>query len=228
MTLVLARNISIQSSGGFAMSVKNYFFLIGLSLFIGCQTDEGETVAKGTGSLRWADSVIAFSSEYRPSPGIWSAYHVMYEPDTYPAYGDIETAWTSGARDVQREYLELGYFTNPEPVRSIAIFETYNPGFIDTVYVRNPITDLWEVVYQDSALDAGDTSRIFIINFPETSYHVSAIRIAMDEFKVKGWNEIDAVGLSSETIPAYTDTTYWGPILGSYLTKSKKSVHPGR
>jgi hypothetical protein len=206
---------------------KNLIALMSLMLFLSCSASE-EDGGLDSSIIRWADSVIAFSTEYNQSPESWSAYQILGIPNTYPNYGDIITAWTSEERDFQREFLELGYFGNPEPVRSIAIFETYNPGFVDTVYVKNPNTNLWEIVYQDSAYDAGDTSRIFIINFPETPFNVTAIRIAIDELKVTGWNEIDAVGLSSETIPDYTDSTYWKPILGSYLTKSKKTVKSGR
>ncbi len=126
-----------------------------------CGDDTGENADR---NIRWADSVIAYSTQYDTVN--WSAHQVLDAPNTYPNYGDIETAWTSFNQDAQREFLELGYNENPRPVRSIAIFETYNPGFVDTVYVRNPMTNLWEVVYQDSAKDAGDTSRIFILNFP--------------------------------------------------------------
>jgi hypothetical protein len=207
------------------MLSKRLYALMMFLFILGCQNEEDTGVLQGSGNIRWADSVIAFSTEYNPSPGNWSAYQTLDTPNTYPDYGDIETAWTSFGRDVQREYLELGYFASPEPVRSIAIFETYNPGFVDTVYVKNPMTDLWEVVYQDSAYDAGDTSRIFIINFPETSFNVSAIRIAIEELKVNGWNEIDAVAISSDPIPAYTDTTFWAQYLVPSL--SKKSVKTG-
>ena len=188
-------------------------------LYMGCQSDSEDP--SGYDNIRWADSVIAFSTQYDTVN--WSAHQALDAPNTYPEYGDIETAWTSEERDFQREYLELGYNADPQPIRSIAIFETYNPGFVDTVYVRNPMTNLWEVVYQDSARDAGDSSRIFIINFPPTSFNVSAIRIAIDEARIIGWNEIDAVGISYEMIPPASDTAFWAPILpspGSVTTKA--------
>ncbi|MBL7993888.1 hypothetical protein JNM05_00810 [bacterium] len=178
-----------------------------LMFAVGCGDDSSDQ----SRNIRWADIVIAYSTQYDSVE--WAAYQALGAPDTYPNYGDIETAWTSEYQDLQREFLELGYYDNPEPVRSIAIFETYNPGFVDTVYVKNPLTSLWEVVYQDSAKDAGDSSRIFIINFPISSFKVSEIRLAMDMVAVPGWNEIDAVGISSDIIPPYTDTTFWAPIL---------------
>lgn len=186
-------------------------------LAIGCGDDSGDTLR----NIRWADEVIAYSSQYDSIE--WAADQVLGPPDTYPEYGDIETAWTSEFQDTQREFLELAYESH-QPVRSIAIFETYNPGFVDTVYVKNPVTHLWEVVYQDTALDAGDSSRIFIINFPETGFDVSEIRIAMDMIAVPGWNEIDAVGISSDTIPPYTDTAWWEPILPAVTPNPDKVI----
>lgn len=189
------------------MNLKNLCALVCLMVLIGCTDDETSVYR----NIRWADSVITYSTQYDTVE--WSAHQALDAPNTYPNYGDIETAWTSEFQNAQREFLELGYNVNPRPVRSIAIFETYNPGFVDTVYVKNPVSNLWEIVYQGTASPAGDTSRIFIINFPLTSFNVSAIRIAMNMPAVPGWNEIDAVGLSSDTIPPYTDTQFWEPIL---------------
>lgn len=199
------------------MNLRILIIISVLMLAMSCGGDSGDD----TGNIRWADEVIAYSTQYDSIE--WAAFQALGPPDTYPDYGDIETAWTSENQDEQREFLELGYYEGPQPIRSIAIFETYNPGFVDTVYVQNPMTNLWEVVYQDSARDAGDSSRIFIINFSETTFNVSAIRIAMDMVAVPGWNEIDAVGISSETIPPASDSTFWAPILpspGSVTTKA--------
>ncbi len=181
------------------------FFLVSSLFVVGC----GDDTSGSGGNIRWADSVIAYSTQYDSVD--WSAHQALDAPNTYPDYGDIETAWTSEFQDGGREFLELGFFENPQPVAAIAIFETYKPGFVDTVYVKNDFTGLWEVVFYDSAKAAGDTSRINIINFTRTSFNVFAIRIAMDMAAVPGWNEIDAVGISPDPIPDYTDRDYWGP-----------------
>lgn len=187
------------------MNVRIFVVLTSFMLVLSCGDDSSDQ----SRNIRWADEVIAYSTQYDSVE--WAAFQALGPPDTYPDYGDIETAWTSEFQDAQREFLELAYYESPQPVQSIAIFETYNPGFVDTVYVKNPMTNLWEAVYQDSAKDAGDSSRILIINFSKTDFNVSEIRIAMDMTAVPGWNEIDAVGLSSEIIPAYTDTVFWAP-----------------
>lgn len=144
------------------------------------------------GHTRWAARVLGFSSEY--TSDAWSAAQALGRPDTYPAYGDIPTAWASVSQDDQPEFLELG-FDAPAPINSISIYETYSPGAVNKVSVRNPNTGLWVEVWSGPAAPAGDASRIFNVKFPLTSFPVDAIRVDLNSPAVPGWNEIDAVGI---------------------------------
>ncbi len=146
----------------------------------------------GSSDLVYASSVLNFSSEYESVD--WGSIQALNEPNTYPNYGDIESAWASETDDDQREFLELG-FNNTLPIRSILIYETYNPGAIDTVYVKNPGTNEWEIVWSGPATILPKVSRIFTIDFPATPYPVSEVRIALNSPAVPGWNEIDAVAI---------------------------------
>jgi hypothetical protein len=143
--------------------------------------------------LRYADSVITFSSQY--GSAAWSAARILGAPDTYPRYGDINTSWSPRNKDSGREFIEL-YFSNPAPVSSIAIYETYNPGAVDTIYVKNPSTKKWEIVWFGTATALKiPVSRIFTVSFPQTTFNVSQVRIAINATAVPGWNEFDAVAL---------------------------------
>lgn len=151
------------------------------------------------GQVRYASSVIAFSSEYNSTS--WSASQLLGQPNVYPNYGDIAGAWASTTQDGQREFLVLG-FSDPGPIQSIAIYETYNPGAVDTIYVKNPGTGQWQVVWSGTATAASPQARIVVANFTMTSFNVSEVRIAINSPTVSGWNEIDAVGISSQPIPS--------------------------
>ena len=152
-----------------------------------------------SGQVRYASSVIGFSTEYNTTT--WSAGQALGAPNVYPNHGDIAGAWASATQDGQREFLVLG-FSDPAPVQSIALYETYNPGAVDTIYVKNPGTGQWQVVWSGTAAAAPAQARIFIANFTLTSFNVSEVRIAINSSAVSGWNEIDAVGISSQTIPS--------------------------
>ena len=93
---------------------------------------------------RFASVVNSFSSEYSTTE--WSANQILGAPDVYPAYGDIVGAWASASGDNNREFIQLG-FNQAAPISYIDIYETLAAGSIDTIYVKNPNTGLFESVY---------------------------------------------------------------------------------
>ncbi|MDH4091495.1 MAG: hypothetical protein OEV74_03585 [Cyclobacteriaceae bacterium] len=174
------------------MKLKPLFPII-LLLAGGCYE---VAVFNGIPIRQYPSKVIAFSSQY--STGSWSANRVLGKENVYPDYGDISNAWASSAADATREFLVLGLDT-PQTVKSIEVFETYNPGAIDTVYVRLVDTGEWKKVYA-KPFEEGlpEQARIFAIYMLETSYLIDAIRIAINSPAVAGWNEIDAVAITGE------------------------------
>jgi hypothetical protein len=141
-------------------------------------------------SRRWASKVLGFSSEY--SEDAWSAAQALGEPNTYPAYGDIATAWASAGSDSSPEYLELG-FDNPAPISAVAIYETLAPGAVTKVSVRNATNSQWVQVWIGAAAPAPAAARIFTVSFPVTAFPVDGVRLDLDSQAVPDWNEIDAV-----------------------------------
>ncbi|KAA9339355.1 T9SS type A sorting domain-containing protein [Hymenobacter busanensis] len=161
-----------------------------------CNGQVSLRTALGSSPVRYVSSVLRFSSEY--NNGSWAANQVVGTPDVYPRYGDLGGAWASSPADGTREYLVLR-FANPAPAKRILIWETYNPGAIDTIFVRNPNTNAWVPVYTHTAASAGTNSRILNVNFPQTAFAVQDVRLAINSAAVSGWNEIDAVALSNES-----------------------------
>ncbi|MBK7965244.1 MAG: hypothetical protein IPK10_08065 [Bacteroidetes bacterium] len=141
---------------------------------------------------RYAVEVLNFSSEY--SPTAYSADMILGVPDVYPNYGDIGQAWAPLTTTGTREFIEIR-FDDFAPVNFIDIYETFTPGAVDTVYVKNPNTGIFEVVYTHTAYPITPVSRILHITFPTTGFFVSEVRIAMNNTAVPGWNELDAVSI---------------------------------
>lgn len=158
--------------------------------------------AAGIINQRYASTVINFSSQYTPTD--WSANQTLGAPNVYPSYGSNPLAWSPNGDP--REFITLG-FTNPSPINYIDIYETYKPGAIDTVYVKNPATGLFEVVYSVSAAPAYDSARVLHISFPMTTFNVSEIRIAINDAAIGSWNEIDAVAIGTQDISSYLWST---------------------
>lgn len=170
----------------------------GLCLFLlSGVTCSDYTPIDGEPIRQYASSVIRFSSQYSASD--WSATQALGPENVFPQYGDWPQAWAAATADGQREFLELG-FEAPQTVQVIEIFETYNPGAIDTVYLRRPGSNRWEIVYARPArTDLPRAARNFTIFLPvETDYLINAIRLAVNSPAVPGWNEIDAVALKGQ------------------------------
>ncbi|MFZ1679176.1 MAG: T9SS type A sorting domain-containing protein [Saprospiraceae bacterium] len=176
---------------------KKYYLRVGITGGKGntIWSDTMEFYMFSTLKLRYADQVPKFSSEYG---GGWSASQIIGLPDVYPNYGDHVGAWSSATADGQREFLECK-FPQAAPISGILVFETYSPGAIDTVYVRNPNTQQWVIVYSVTASPAPAFARVLPITFPVTSFPVSEIRLAFNSPAVPGYNEIDAIGLFDAT-----------------------------
>jgi hypothetical protein len=165
--------------------------LIALAALVSCGGEEGKP--SGVEIRQFATYVIGQSTEYNPT-GNWSAERALGEPDVYPIHGDKVLAWASKTTDDQREYIILGFDTL-QSVRAVEIYETYNPGAIDTVYLRNASTMQWVKVYSRSFQILPLQSRKFTFFLNNTEFKVDAIRIALNSPEVPGWNEIDAVAI---------------------------------
>jgi hypothetical protein len=164
------------------------------------------TLTAGSSVTRFANSVKSFSSQYAGSD--YSSAQVLSSPNVFPSYALSNNAWMSASTDGQREYLVLG-FANPGKINFIDIFETANPGAVDSVFVKNPATGLFELVYTSTAVAAPQTARKNHISFTETSFDVAEIRIAINSPAVPGYNAIDAVGIGKETIPGTFSSYLW-------------------
>jgi len=154
----------------------------------------------------FAGRVINFSTEYDIYPNGWSTYQILGKPNVYPAYGDIAEAYNPVAFGTQRDFIDLE-FDNNGPIDSIFIYETFTPGYVDSVFVKNPGTQNWDLVYSSVVTPAPAVSRIFAIGFPMTSYTVKEVRLSLANDTSTGWVEIDAVAINPATTNAFVPET---------------------
>lgn len=179
-----------------------------------CFIDSIQLLVGAAVDVRYADTVLAYSSQYEGGTARgygppWTATQALGAPDVYPNYGDIGEAWSGATQDDQREFLELG-FSNPTPINYINIYETYAPGSVDTVYVKNPNTNQWEIVYSAAAAYQYPVARIMHIDFPLTAFPVSEVRIAVNSPAIFDWNEIDAVEIGRYAPYPFTQYAWIG------------------
>jgi hypothetical protein len=159
------------------------------------------TLAVASANTRYGIKVLNVSSEFGDPD--FGSKQVLGIPDVYPGYGSVEGQWVGSNPDDPREYIEIE-FANPSPINFIDIYETLNPGAVDTVYVKNPGTGNFEMVYSGTASPGQEIGTKNHITFPLTSFDVSEIRIAMASASVMGYNGIDAVGIGEEVPATFT------------------------
>ena len=147
------------------------------------------TQPAAAGVLRqWAVGATA-SSEYG-SPE-YSAQQATGAPNTMEC-GDIETAWATENSDGV-DWLELTFATPVVPTE-INIYETYSPGFINKVEVKDE-AGLSYTVWQGTPAEVEECPRVFTVSVSGVSSGVKAVRINLDQREGGYWNEIDAVEL---------------------------------
>jgi len=172
-----------------------FAFLLGLIL-LGCSDFEE---FKGIKIRQYPTKVIRFSSELTTT--LWAATQALGKENVYPNYGNNVNAWASVSADENREFLELGFDTL-QTVSSIEIYETNNPGAIDSVFLRDASSKKWNLVYAKPVVkDLAQKSRIFSIFLIETGYFSDAIRMAINSPIIPGRNEIDAIAITGQRKP---------------------------
>lgn len=145
-------------------------------------------------NCQFASSVLSYSSQFDDGSGGWHTTQALGPPDVYPGYGDDGRAWASAGQDDHSEYLDVA-FTTPARINFVNVYETFAPGAIDTISVKNPNTGEFEPVWTGTAAAAPAVSRLFTATFATTPYPVSQVHIHLNSPAVPDWNEIDAVGI---------------------------------
>ncbi|MBI3257906.1 MAG: OmpA family protein [Ignavibacteriae bacterium] len=148
-------------------------------------------------NVQWASKILKYSSQYSETKS--TAEQALGKPNVLPTGGDSRFAWAVGQTDdcyelTEEATLKLGYET-PMKIQQVAIAENCAPGAIEKVVLIDTEGDDHEIYNVEPQL-ASEKSRMLNIFFPMTNYKVAAVTVILQPEKVKGWNEIDAVGIS--------------------------------
>lgn len=155
------------------------------------------------------------NSEYALEGRAWGPEQATGAPNSPAFLGDHPTAWASLTEDRQDEWLLLSY-EKSVPVSAILVYESYNPGAlrqIDQVSGERVYT-LWKS--RDPVQVSKDGRYVARIELKQP-ITLSQIRLEIKSTEIRGWNEIDAVGLEESggmihwAIRAESSSTYAEP-----------------
>jgi hypothetical protein len=161
--------------------------LVSLACLSGRSSGGGSTEPVGV-IRQWASNADASTSFGSDD---WSAQQATGAPNT-TACGDSPTAWASQAYDGM-DWLDAGFATPVVPTQ-INIYESYTPGSIIRVEVRD--TDgSYHTVWEGTPASVSTCPRTFVINITDIDYKVTSVLISVDQSVLGDWDEIDAVEL---------------------------------
>lgn len=181
-----------------------------------------DTLVASSIFARYADSVIAYSSQY--SSYQYSAREALGSPNVFPAYNTDPNAWIP-ANESGRESLVL-HFSDADSINFVDVFETFNPGALDSVYLQDEGTGLFQLIWSGTAAPAPQASRKNRISFPLTPYKVSGVRLSFNMDTVPGYSAIDAVCIGRLVTPGvFTSLTWTGGSTNDTLIISAPGIY---
>lgn len=148
--------------------------------------------------VQWAGKVLEKSSELRlaRTPGQFSAREALGAPDKLPATGSSPVAWTPEVEGSNREEFIKVAYRKPMYVQQIAIAENFNPGAIYRILLFDT-KNKPHVVYENPLTrPAGVEGRMWNLFIDRTPYKVRSVMVTLKTSTVKGFNQIDAIGIA--------------------------------
>ncbi len=151
--------------------------------------------------IEWADELKEFSSQRDVKQ--FSAKQALGKPNALPQGGISPCAWEplrEGDRKGEFIYVR---FKNPLFTKQVIVCENRNPGSIIQIDFINTSGDVFTVFKKEKAEALGKATNVFSYVLEEqTKYKVKGVKLYLQTSDVKGFNAIDAIGIS-ETEVAY-------------------------
>ncbi|GAB4133715.1 MAG: hypothetical protein OHK0045_21790 [Raineya sp.] len=146
--------------------------------------------------VQWAEKLITFSSEKKGAGKQYKAEQALGKPNVFPATGNSPAAWSPDLADnsIRQEYIQVG-FAKAVPIKQVLVVESFNAGSIAEIYAFDTEGKA-NLLYKNPAVHPEGKGRLFSLRIPQTPYQVASIKIVLQTDKVKGENQIDAIGIS--------------------------------
>ncbi|TAH25432.1 MAG: OmpA family protein [Cytophagales bacterium] len=147
--------------------------------------------------IQWACRVSA-SNDMNNSEN-WSVKNILGIPNTYPRI-KIGSSWAMGLSDNEVETKEEVFvkvqFCKAIKAQQVVIVENMNPGAIKEVYLYDNKSNE-RLIYTSEPKDEALTNRLLAITFEPMDGDITSLKVVADPSKSKGFNCIDAIGLST-------------------------------
>ncbi|MCB9187752.1 MAG: PD40 domain-containing protein [Flavobacteriales bacterium] len=153
-------------------------------------------------TIQWASKVKACSSEFKDKDKSlrYRAVQVLDQPNVLPQGGESPCAWSPKKKSkIGKEWIHVA-FVNPMQIKQVAIAESYNCGTIVCVKLIDE-EGKYHKIKTFTQAKTGETSRMYNVYMPLTEYKVKEVIVCLKTSLIKGWNHIDAIGISDSNEP---------------------------
>ena len=150
--------------------------------------------------VQWATKLLGYSSEYRPGPygNAYRAKQILGEPSKLPDFGNSPCAWSPAEADGKNEeWIKVG-FEKPVLLKQVAVAENFNPGSIARVYAYSDAGKEY-LIFEANTGALVVRGRMLNIFPKQQDIIATAIKVVLQPSKVVGFNQVDAIGISSNT-----------------------------
>jgi len=151
--------------------------------------------------FQWASNVIGVSSEkinYQ-QPSFQKAAQILGRPNVLPQTVLSGLAWMPNGANFDEDWIQVS-FAKPQFVQQIAVAENYNAGAIAKIYLYDG-QGKEHLAYTEANQPPKTIGRLWYIPIPRTSYEVVGLKLVIDHTRVKGYKQIDAVGIADHKEP---------------------------
>ena len=158
----------------------------------------------GFAQVQWASKLIDFSSEYKDeligkNSTRWSASQVLGYPNTTKCVSS-QLAWTPKNQDDSKEFVTVGFAT-PQTVQQVIVGENANAGSITEIILYDVSGKKYTVYENEHPVPTQKFTEPLTYFKVKPTYNVVKLKLVINTNAVFGRQEIDCIGISSNTAP---------------------------
>ncbi len=161
--------------------------------------------------VQWACEVVSCSHEFTTTD--YSPSQILGKPNDFLLRPDAQKnsfilGWNEKTDKEDKDAFVKVRFCSPQKINKIIIAENYTPGSITKVFLYDE-NDKEYQIYSGEPTTLSDLKRLWQIDFPLTTYTVSAVKIEAKPTINDSWNSIDAIGIGEiigeVPVPKYSE-----------------------
>ncbi|MGB0521899.1 MAG: OmpA family protein [Flammeovirgaceae bacterium] len=152
---------------------------------------------------QWASKVIDVSStrDTVAHGYFYQANQALGRPNKMPQIGESPLAWCPAKKKKRaNEWIKVG-FEKPIRIRQVAVAENWGAGTITQIYIYGEAGQKMRVYHDKKNRAVPGNGRVLNAFTRLSPFEVVAVEVILSTIDIEGWNQIDAIGISSSSLP---------------------------